>query len=159
MPRIMAFKIHLIIISVVIVIIYLGWRVHVNSVVAPEAQTITKTSYNISVIHASWGLNCPVYAGEASNTLDQAYVQGKSNANANKPSADNVLKQVSELCNGKEKCDITASADVFGDILPKDCTERQLDVEYRCHAFDRPWRDQSSSGNLEIDCTQKYPAQ
>jgi hypothetical protein len=154
---IMAFKIHLIIVSIVIVIIYVGWRIHVNSAVVPEAQTITKTSYNISVIHASWGLNCPLYVNDKANSLDQAYVQGKPNNS--KPSADNVLKQVSELCNNEEKCSITASSDVFGDILPTDCAEPQLAVEYRCHAFDRPWRDQTTSGSLDIDCTQKYPSQ
>jgi hypothetical protein len=153
----MAFKIHLIIVSIVIVIMYVGWRVHVASTVVPEARTITKTTYNISIIHASWGLNCPLFVDGKSNSLDQAYVQDKSNTN--KPHADNVLKQVSESCNGKETCSITASDDVFGDILPKDCTERQLDVEYRCYAFDRPWREQTTSNSLEIDCTLKYPTQ
>lgn len=146
----MSFKAHLIIVSVIIVVVYLTWSfIHAGPETSPLPAT-AQSAYKIHITHASWGLNCPVFADEE-NVLDRAYVK-KSPDGTRKPVRDNALALVAKRCNGKVKCDIPVTPDLFRGLAPQDCAEKRLEVEYRCFAFDRPWRLQAASGTLSIHC-------
>jgi hypothetical protein len=151
----MSFKIHLIIVSVIIVIVYLVWGMTRSQ---PQTAALNQPdSYTITVIHASWGLNCPVVVSNE-NVLDKAYVK-KSGNNPSQPYTDNALNIVADLCNGQSECTIALSDELFSGLAPENCNDKKLTVEYRCFAFDRPWRAEASTaqGLLAISCQDKKP--
>src|SRR5687768_9678856 len=113
----MSFKVHLLIVSVMIVVVYLVWGAIKTLRELAAVQDSAKSAYSITITHASWGLNCPLM-GNDMNTLDKAYAKKHPAGKTAKPYEDNVLSIISELCNGKETCDIAVSADMFGDLPP-----------------------------------------
>src|SRR5262245_44420026 len=117
----MSFKAHLVVVCGIIIAVYLAWQLlNVSTtpveVEAPDESEISP--YKISVIHASWGLNC-------NNATD------KSNA-ADKPREDNVLEAVAKACNGKVKCGIPVKESFSGDDSATSCRDKMLEIEYRC---------------------------
>lgn len=151
----MSFKLHLLIVSIIIVIMYLAWGFTRSQPNTATDDANSAPTYSVSVIHASWGLNCPAIL-ENDNVLDKAYVR-KSDTHSNRPHADNALQIVSDLCQGEVECTIPLNDATFEGMAPANCNEKKLTVEYRCFAFDRPWRAQGSSndGSLSITCANK----
>lgn len=153
----MSFKIHLLIVSVIILVVYLVWGISRSTPDTGSSIADTKPTYVISVTHASWGLNCPDIAGN-DDILDKAYVKKSDLANK-RPYQDNALAIVSDYCNSKTDCDIPLSGELFKGMAPKQCSEKKLAVEYRCFTYDRPWRAEASNidGMLSITCKGKEP--
>ena len=67
---------------------------------------------------------------------------------------DNVLTAVSNICNGKEKCDILIDPTVLGEDPLPSCMSEMLQIEYRCFSFDRIWVAKSQAGTLSINCAE-----
>ncbi len=152
----MSFKAHLLIVSAIILVVYLVWDWN-HSGPAPSVASVVQSPYTITVNHASWGLNCPVFA-TANNVLDKAYVK-KSGGDASHPTTDNALQIVSSICNGSPDCGIALADDTFPGMAPATCQDKKLEVEYRCFSYDRPWHAEamSSTGALVISCSDKVP--
>lgn len=141
----MSFKIHLIVVSFIIVVVYVSWQlISKTPVQAPVVPAASK--YSISVIHASWGLNCVIHKSDNGN---EGYI---SDTSQRKLQTDNVLVEVSQLCNGKLKCDIPIKAATLGADPAPECNGKALEVEYRCFSYDRPWIARGTSGKLGINC-------
>jgi len=152
----MSFKTHLLIVSVIIMVIYLIWDWSRSGPEPAAAVDNGQPSYTITVNHASWGLNCPVIVG---NVLDKAYEKKAASEEAQHPKMDNALQIVSGICNGSPTCLITVSDETFPDMAPPDCTDKKLEIEYRCFSYDRPWHAEANSatGMLTLDCSDKAP--
>ena len=120
----------------------------------PEQQAAKveeKSPYNISILHASWGLNClNSYSYDPNPTPSSFATTAKS-----KWYEDNVLSRVATLCKDKKSCTIGINNDVLGDV-PDDesCSIKELKIEYRCFSFDRPWIlvSKEKDKQLVIDC-------
>lgn len=158
----MPFRIHLLIISAIIGIIYLAWQyMYATPVEAPvivEQPVEEEASENksIQIIHATWGMNC---SNVQFGAVKEEHVANYANDTQNKKPVndDNVLEAVGKLCNGKISCAIAINTDTLGpDPMPQ-CYDKQLEIEYRCFAFDRPWRVKSTNAPITIDCSKKGP--
>lgn len=148
----MQLKHHLMIVSLLILSIFMGWKLFP----APKTEVSSAASqspYSITIISASLGLNCS----------KMGFVNEQSSrdpfANSNPPSSNdlklnNVLPKVSELCNGKVRCEIKNSEAILGINTKTFCINKQLEVEYRCFSFDRPWVLKAlAEETIAIDCT------
>lgn len=147
----MTFKIHLIIVSFIIVIVYVTWQLMSSHVRTASTPTQTESQYSISIIHASWGLNCKNINTDNNATSYEGYA-ATGTTTKDMLRADNALAKVSELCNGKLQCSITVKADAIGFDPAPTCQDKLLEVDYRCFSYDRPWNIKASNGALNIDC-------
>lgn len=90
----------------------------------------TPTSDRFIQIHsASYGLNCNArlkYRRPANGAVEEMMV-------------NNVLLDVSRMCNGKVSCNIDVRDTSFSKKFPAGCA-KELEVEYRCFSWDRPWK-------------------
>jgi len=156
----MSFKTHLLIITTIIILVFAAWQYMYGTAPAPVVveQTVSNEPANesraIEIIRASWGLNCsnvPLAAVKEEPLANYADDNRKTS-----PLADNnVLEAVTKLCNGKLTCEIAINTATLGpDPMPQ-CYDKQLVVEYRCFAFDRPWLLKSSHAPMVIDCTKR----
>ena len=145
----MSFKLHLIIVSFIIISVYLAWQMMNAPAPAPQAETQGAT-YHISVIHASWGVNCRLLANiENGKPAENPYAAA---TDENKLKVDNVLPVVSGLCNGKQSCDIPIDIQTLGDDPSPNCTIKMLEVEYRCFSYDRPRSEKIIGTMLSLHC-------
>jgi hypothetical protein len=143
----MPFKIHLLIVSFIIGVVFLSWK-WMSEIPQVSPQVASPSSaYSIIIAHASWGLNCRIRPSAAA--AGDAYAGGSS---SNPLRIDNVLVAVSEMCNGKVECSVPVSAQALGKDPAPECSEKMLDIEYRCFSYDRPWNAKGSSGNVAISC-------
>jgi len=143
----MPFKIHLIIVSIIILIVTLIWGLTQNAtqpVVAAEPKGIIR---KISVTHASYALNCRNVAINNAAVPQNAFSSASASIKE-----DNVLQAVSKLCNGKTECDVSADSAEFGEDPAPDCTPKALEIEYRCFSYDRPWIVKTSGGSVKLLC-------
>lgn len=147
----MSFKGHLLIICGIIVFMYVILQVMQKK---PDQQAVKveeKSPYSISILHASWGLNClNSYDYDPEPTPSSFAGSPKS-----KWVEDNVLTRVDALCKDKKGCVIGISKDVLGDVPDaENCGTKELKVEYRCFSFDRPWIiiSKDKDKELVIDC-------
>ncbi len=151
----MSFKIHLIIVCIIIMVVYGIWQVTLHTAPQPVVQNEETTSSNaISIIHASWGLNC-TFRPDVEETKDPYKAFATTTKPTDKLRPDNVLTAVSTLCNGKPQCSIPLVPEVLGEDPLPECNIKALEVEYRCFVYDRPWVVKSSVKQLDIDCSQK----
>jgi len=148
----MPFKLHLIIISCIIVAVLLAWQFLHNTSSGLSDNAPAKSAYSLSVTHASWGLNCRNIAINNDAAPHDAFVS-KGEAN-NKLHEDNVLGTVARLCNGNMKCDIMVDEATLGADPSPDCGNKVLEVEYRCFSYDRPWNVKTATGTLSLHCEQ-----
>ena len=156
----MAFKLHLMIVSFIIVTVYLVWMVMTPAEVpVPVAPVLGKMDtkiapYTVAIIHASWGMNCPnVLINTDAQTTHDPYVNTRNKGPVNnKLRDDNVFAAVSLFCNSKEKCEIAVGDPVLGDDPAPDCTNKVLEIQYRCYSYDRPWTVRAATGSLTLDC-------
>lgn len=144
----MSFKVHLLIVSLIIVAVSLMWEVMGQS--TPQPQEIPVVPRVISITHASWGLNCKNIAIIQEGTPQDAF--GNPQTVNTKLKEDNVFGPVSLECNGKTECEIQADGSTLGDDPAPECTPKMLEIEYRCFSYDRPWRVKASSGPLKLKC-------
>lgn len=145
----MQFRTHLIIILCITAAIYGIW--YLLSQNQPVAVIQRGASpYSIHISRATWGLNCRQRYQVPSTSSDgfSADAAGGFSLTAN-----NVLKQVGELCDGKPDCEIPTDALLIGKDPAPHCIDKELEVEYRCFSFDRPWRIRSISATTKIDCS------
>lgn len=153
----MSFKIHLLVVSLIIAIVYGAWQVmYVNQqpiiVEAPAQQGDGKS---IQIIRASWGLNCSNTKFSQNGGAESPTNYATENNPAPQIKENNILEVVGKLCNGQATCSISPTVEVLGpDPLPQ-CFDKQLEIEYRCFAFDRPWRVRGNNAPLQIDCSKK----
>jgi len=150
----MNFKLHLTIIVCIVVAVLLAWQVmHLDIAATPETGP-SKPQYSLTVIHASWGLNCPNVVTSNNIPERDAFVnKGVSDTN-NKLREDNVLGVIAPMCNGNLECQIIADEANLGKDPAPDCSNKVLEVEYRCFSYDRPWKVKSSTGTLSLKCEQ-----
>lgn len=112
------------------------------------------SKYTIMIERASWGLNCRT---STDKSVGGNYVQ--SNNNDTEIKENNVLYRVSQLCNGKSKCDILIDPAVLGNDPFPNCGYKALQVEYRCFSIDRLRNSTVSGGILTIDCDKEFSTQ
>ncbi len=142
----MSFKIHLIIVSAIIVVVYAAWQMMASAPPQVVQQGAPASAYSIIVAHASWGLNC--HYRTATQSVDEAYGTGAKN----KLREDNALVAVSAWCNGKPLCEIPLTPEALGEDPAPECSSKELHVEYRCFSYDRAWDARATSGKLVINC-------
>lgn len=121
-----------------------------------ERQTTTslieKSPYAITIESASWGINCRTYTTDTSEK--DPYLQQTSNEP--KLKENNVLFKLSQLCNGRVKCDISLESGVLGSDPSPDCGYKRLQVEYRCFTVDHLRKIDSAENTVTIDCDKQF---
>jgi hypothetical protein len=142
----MSFKTHLIIVSFIILAVYLAWQLMEPASELPAVSPEKPSPYSITIVHASWGVNCRLRMNESS--MDN-FAKDVRNTPLRE---DNVLAKISEQCDGKLQCSIPVNSAALGLDPAPECAEKELRVEYRCFSYDRPWEVHISSGTLNIDC-------
>lgn len=144
----MSFKFHLLIVFFITATVILLWQFVIRQTPLQLAApaTVQDPPFSISVIRASWGLNCTQNSEENRHSPDDPFT--KQNA----PYENNVLAKVQELCDGRLSCEIPISVQTLGDDQAPNCTEKELSVEYRCFSYDRPWNAKASTGIVVLNC-------
>jgi hypothetical protein len=155
----MNLKIHLVIIAMIVVIIYvvrsfLEAQQHSPAAIIIKGEAVS--AYSISIVHASWGLNCVSmfkYMNQQAGTSENndLYAQN-SYIDLSKIKEDNVLVAVSNLCNGKSSCDIGINTNALGDDPLPSCGSKVLQVDYRCFEVDKLRGARVPFGSMTIDC-------
>ncbi|MEZ5691484.1 MAG: hypothetical protein R3D71_07460 [Rickettsiales bacterium] len=153
----MSFKIHLIVVVIISLVLLLAAKMIVP---APEQNTPTPVNnptslspYKIVIERASWGLNClksKLYQKQ-NNTENSYNYYDDSNDKGNRKE-NNVLYRVSQLCNGKSKCDFPINTYNLGEDPFPTCGYKILHVEYRCFEIDRLRVLETKNNQLNIDC-------
>ncbi len=114
-------------------------------VTAPPKEVVvegtpTNPDRFIQVHKASYGLNC------------NARIRRYGNQNAEPVNPNNVLLDVSRICNGQETCTIEVKDTSFSKQFASGCS-KELEVEYRCFSWDRPWKAFGAPyEQMVIDC-------
>jgi len=146
----MSFKIHLIIISCIIIAMTLSWEFMHNSPTQPDTAP-AKLQHSLSITHASWGLNCRDIVVNSDTTQNAFLNKHDGNSRLHE---DNVLGTVSRLCNGNMNCDVPVDESSLGSDPAPACPSKVLEIEYRCFSYDRPWIVKISSGTASLHCDQ-----
>jgi hypothetical protein len=119
---------------------------------SPATQAVSNSPYTISIEQASWGANCQSPFSSSNNNDDNSYEK----TNQLKSRENNVLYNVSQLCNAKSKCNIPINQNFLGqDPLPS-CGYKTLLVEYRCFSVDRLRKLEEREGIMSIDCDKQF---
>jgi hypothetical protein len=147
MPDIMSVKMHILIVSIIVFVMFLAWQVLVSmqqAKMAAATAAAPDSPYSIEMISAG-------YAGECFNSND-AYEENQAPAPLKKD--PKTLQILAGLCNKKIKCSVPVNKNITGgETAP--CMSRELHVEYRCFAVDRPWKVSAREGGvLEMECAQ-----
>jgi hypothetical protein len=146
----MPFKVHLLIVAIIIAAVYIIWGIMHTAAPVVQAGDPKTMSRMIAVTHASWGLNCRNVMISNDDNAQDAFGTGKQ-PNP-KLSEDNVFSAVSLMCNGKSQCEVPASDPQLGEDPAPDCAIKNLEIEYRCFSYDRPWKVKLSSGVAKLQC-------
>lgn len=102
----------------------------------------------VTVWEASWGLNC----NDAPEYNSTTPIPGSKEP----VKQNNVLKRISDYCNGKRVCEFTANTATLGEVAPGRSCRPQIDVRYRCFEFDRQWQVVVASGDkAKLDCSEQ----
>lgn len=149
----MSFKLHLIIISCIVVVVMLVWQLMHSGIMTPAETGTPKQQYALSVTHASWGLNCRGMLINTPAPTSSAFAN-KQDQPTNALREDNVIGVVAPMCNGNMDCQITADEATLGKDPAPGCNNKELVIEYRCFSYDRPWVAKSSSGSITLHCEQ-----
>jgi hypothetical protein len=147
----MHFKVHLLIICCIVIVVVLAWNVLQRRAATAPVSAAGAPPHVIAVHHASWGLNCK---GTFAASDGSRGVFANAGNPADRLKEDNVLDQVSTICNGNVSCDIRLNEATLGPDPMPDCGSKTLEVEYRCFSYDRPWKVRSNGGSLAIQCEQ-----
>ncbi len=150
----MSFKIHLLVISIIILTFYFITQIFMTHKLEPQSNTpslIKGSPYTITIERASWGANCHIAPTDKNNN---SYLQ--SDDVNKKTKENNVIKSVAQLCNGKAKCDILINPNTLGEDPFPACMYKILQVEYRCFSVDRLRKKEATEGVLAIDCDKHF---
>ena len=152
----MRWKIHAIVIgSITLLLLILYWV----SQVTVEPKTIVKNlgDQYIRIDQAHWGLNCNRNYEEYMRAKRLGKLQLEEGEDAEpleepKPvSANNILPQLSKLCDVQATCEFDANIVTFGNPY-KNCL-KELKVTYRCTSYDRLHQLSVYEGeHVKIDC-------
>ncbi|MCE2926458.1 MAG: hypothetical protein LW823_02260 [Rickettsiales bacterium] len=138
----MTFKTHLIAISVIILSVFIAWQAFQKPDRPKQAPPKTETSaYQIIIVRASLGLNCLDRYPNAENLFE-----------------NNVKEIVSSLCAGKLDCKVPTNEKTLKITTSSDCSDKELEIEYRCFSFDRLRTEKASFGSVELRCSNLEPA-
>ncbi len=153
----MPLRTHLLIISVIITVLYVITQVFMATekqpVVVSSEQSAPISAYNLTISSASWGLNCKALYTNRINSKNSANNNFDEESDEREKIKDNnVLYIVSQLCNGKPKCEIPIDPSVLGEDPFPSCGYKELQVEYRCFSVDKLRRMKATDGILTIDC-------
>ncbi|MFW0776991.1 MAG: hypothetical protein ACN2B6_04655 [Rickettsiales bacterium] len=133
----MSFKAHLLVIAAIVIVISLIWQAS-QTPSDKQVVTIDNNPYKISIVHASWGLNCIQRYRTPPKTLRD----------------DNVIEAVTSLCDGKSECTIPVNTETLGKDPAIRCSDKLLKVEYRCFSYDRIREISAISRKLQIECNE-----
>ncbi len=154
----MSFKTHLLVVSFIIATVYGVWQllyVHPQPAIVevPQPQAGDKS---IQIIRASWGLNCANMRFAQNGAPESPATFANSSPTVPQIKENNVLEAVSRLCNGQPACSIAPTVEILGTDPQPQCFDKKLEIEYRCFAFDRPWRVRGNNTTLQIDCSKTH---
>lgn len=146
----MQHKFHLIaaplVIAVLIAAYVISDKMAATSAITPLTTTSKET---LMVSRATWGENCNSLI-EASSEED---IQGQQLVEIN-----NVLSNVSGICNGIPKCKFPVNTSSLGDspVAKRFSCRKHLIVEFRCNKLDVPSQVTAVDGDTAIlDCANK----
>lgn len=122
----------------------------------PEEQA-AKSPYKISIVSASWGLNCNSAIREAielhKSVNAPVLTEGETPPVLKPVERDNALEGVRARCENNPRCEILATSEVMGSDPYAGCFKK-LDITYRCYDIDRLRTLQGDQGDiLRLDCT------
>jgi len=127
---------------------------------APEQKTeFTGTNY-VQVNSATWGMNCNrhIEYRRKEAEMKRAEVPYAEREKIEMPELvirNNVLSQMSTLCNGKEVCAFRVESEVIG-VDPVYACFKELEISYRCFEIDRLRQEKYRQGSTaRIDCSPK----
>lgn len=154
------FRVHAFFLTLLAILILIAYQMYrQRASILPDSGDVF-----VRISSASFGLNCrpedlrpsadaaPIkalgkFADPQQDEKDKLVVQ------------DNALSAISERCNGKTSCALTATPEALGLLVSGSC-RRQLNVEYRCFSYDRPWLATIRPGEtLLIDCVKQVETQ
>jgi hypothetical protein len=153
----MSFKVHLVIVSCIILAVYFAWQILNANTPAPAATENSNSTYSITIAHASWGLNCQYNGTSRTPATESDGFANSGTSQTNPLREDNILAKIAELCNGKLKCTIPNTSEALGADPAPACLDKEINVEYRCFSYDRPWTIKSAAPAVDINCD-KQPA-
>lgn len=131
----MSLRIHLIIVSFIILIVFAGWQWMRPG--APD-QAGGSSPYAIQIVRASYGLNCLYNYGRAPAAATPDSLPAAENSADLPPLRENnVLERLSAFCNLKTRCPLKSDPAWLGFNPAPGCYNKQLSVEYRCFSYDR----------------------
>ncbi|MEQ1705600.1 MAG: hypothetical protein ABL867_06450, partial [Rickettsiales bacterium] len=138
----MPFKIHLLVISGIIIMVFIISKVLIANKIETEQSALTtivkKSPYSITIENASWGMNC--------QNFPQPERDDSQGGNTISIKENNVIYPISRLCNGNPRCDIAVDSNFLGE--PMVSCPKTLEVEYRCFNIDRLRKSKATDGIL-----------
>lgn len=147
----MNIKIHIAIISVIVLTLFIVWQVFILKPV--KTESIVVSGYSIKVSRASYGLAC--------NTVFKAKQQNQGfsqNPYQDDPAnqlveENNVYDIVSRLCDGKPSCEFKVNDESMQQDPRRGCGIQDLQLEFRCFKVDRLRRKVfKQQETASIDC-------
>lgn len=155
----MNLKIHLLIIVIIITALYFA-KSFLDSLpkTAPETAKLEEVSkYHISIVRASWGLNCLEMARyiRQDNEKNDIYSQ-KPKIDLSRIVENNVFAEVSNICTDKPSCTISNNTSMLGEDPMPVCGNKYIQVEYRCFDIDKLRGARTNSETLTIDCDKEF---
>jgi hypothetical protein len=149
----MPLKTHLIIVSIIIASVFLGWQA--MRLLSRAEQVVAPSGNLIQLVRANYGLNCNSRTlGTRASRNTSAGKFEYDNQDESNIYPDNARKVVEPLCQGKPWCRVTNSTNLLGMDPAPGCFEKELVIEYRCYSFDRLWKLVVPANEKgEIDCS------
>lgn len=148
----MPFKTHLAIVTAILLVVYFVWQTLGSRV--PQEKPLIRTEavspYSISIANANWSRNC--LQNLPSYSLKSDGFAKLSEGTLEREKTNDLVSKLSELCNGKNRCELLTESLSSPNDPTANCAKSELEVEYRCFSYDRPWRVSSESGKLAINC-------
>jgi hypothetical protein len=127
----------------------------------PTAASAANSDRAIEIFDATWGKECnPAITAAMHNP--PALTHAADNNAAPPPKLalvqdNNVLTQLSNMCNGQLTCQVKANSETLG-VEPIQTCFKHLVVRYRCFSYDRAWDVTTNQGDtLTIDCNAPPP--
>lgn len=165
-------KFHAVAVSVLCAVVTVIYVLFAPAPPAPPVDTNLLGDRAVEIYSATWGMECNAYIKDILERPKKltSIAQTSAEGNAAQPvpaqpdapkleyaTKDNALIKVSELCNGKNTCELTPTNETLGlNIL--DTCGKKLDVSYRCYSYDRLWNLTIQQGDTKkIDCNAAKP--
>lgn len=150
-------KIHATAISIICVVIVVMYLI-VGPKAPPPADPNPQGDRAIEIYSATWGETCNQFIDNPRRARDNQPPQKDAKGNIipqpklERVLPNNVLTAVSQHCNGKLTCSVTATSDELGVEPLANCFKR-LKLSYRCFNYDRLWPIELNQGDSKtIDC-------